>query len=37
MGRPEDRRMHEEVALAALGLLDELEEPGEVELPFDPW
>lgn len=34
MGRPGDWRMHREVARAALALLDGLEEPGEVELPF---
>ena len=34
MGEPEDRGRHREVALAALALLHELEEPGEVELPF---
>ena len=35
MGEPGDRRRHREVALAALALLHELEEPGEVALPFD--
>ncbi|MDP8926369.1 MAG: hypothetical protein M3M97_05560 [Actinomycetota bacterium] len=35
MGEPGDRRRHKEVALAALALLHELEEPGEVALPFD--
>jgi len=34
MGEPEKRERHREVALAALGLLHELHEPGEVELPF---
>ncbi len=34
MGEPGDRKRHREVALAALALLHELEEPGEVELPF---
>jgi D-proline reductase (dithiol) PrdB len=34
MGEPGDRRRHREVALAALALLQELEEPGEVALPF---
>jgi hypothetical protein len=34
MGEPGDRRRHGEVALAALALLHELEEPGEVTLPF---
>jgi len=34
MGRPDDRKRHREVALAALALLHGLEEPGEVELPF---
>lgn len=37
MGEPGDRERHREVALAALALLDELEEPGEVELPVGPW
>ncbi len=37
MGEPGDRERHREVALAALVLLDELEEPGEVELPVGPW
>ncbi|CAN5691335.1 hypothetical protein BH24ACT20_BH24ACT20_13200 [soil metagenome] len=37
MGEPGDRERHREVALAALALLDELEEPGEVELPIGPW
>ena len=35
MGEPGDRRRHREVALAALVLLHEPEEPGEVALPFD--
>ena len=35
MGEPNERRRHREVALAALALLHELNEPGqEVELPF---
>jgi D-proline reductase (dithiol) PrdB len=34
MGEPGDRRLHREVALAALALLHELEGPGEVRLPF---
>jgi D-proline reductase (dithiol) PrdB len=34
MGEPGDRRRHREVALAALALLYELEEPGEAVLPF---
>lgn len=34
MGEPHDRVRHREVALAALALLQELEQPGEVELPF---
>jgi D-proline reductase (dithiol) PrdB len=34
MGEPGDRERHREVALAALALLYELEEPGEVTLPF---
>lgn len=34
MGDPGDRRLHREVALAALTLLRDLEEPGEVALPF---
>jgi hypothetical protein len=34
MGGPGDRARHREVALAALALLHELEEPGEVVLPF---
>ena len=35
MGGPGDRARHREVALAALALLHELEEPGEVALPFE--
>ncbi len=35
MGEPGNRRRHREVALAALALLHELEEPGEVALPFE--
>ncbi|MFL5991903.1 MAG: hypothetical protein ACJ73W_07925 [Rubrobacteraceae bacterium] len=34
MGEPGDRARHREVALATLALLHELEEPGEVVLPF---
>ena len=34
MGEPGERGRHREVALAALALLRELSEPGEVELPF---
>lgn len=34
MGEPGDGRRHREVALAALALLHDLEEPGEVALPF---
>jgi D-proline reductase (dithiol) PrdB len=34
MGEPGDGVRHREVALAALSLLHELEEPGEVALPF---
>ena len=34
MGEPGDGERHKEVALAALALLHELREPGEVELPF---
>ena len=37
MGEPNERERHGEVALAALALLHELHEPGEVELPFRPW
>ena len=35
MGEPGDLGRHREVALAALALLHELEEPGEVALPFE--
>lgn len=35
VGEPGDHGRHREVALAALALLDELEKPGEVALPFD--
>ena len=34
MGEPNRAKRHKEVALAALALLHELREPGEVELPF---
>jgi hypothetical protein len=34
MGEQGDRRHHREVALAALALLYELEEPGEIALRF---
>jgi D-proline reductase (dithiol) PrdB len=34
MGEPGDRERHREVALAALALLHDLEEPGEVMLQF---
>ena len=34
MGEPGDSGRHREVALAALGLLHELDGPGEVALPF---
>jgi D-proline reductase (dithiol) PrdB len=34
MGEPGDGRRHREVALAALALLRDLEEPGEVTLAF---
>ena len=34
MGEPGDGERHREVALAALRLLDDLDAPGEVELPF---
>ena len=34
MGEPRDRVRHREVALGALALLHELEEPGEVVLPI---
>jgi hypothetical protein len=32
MGQPGDRVGHRRVALSALALLDDLEQPGEVEL-----
>jgi hypothetical protein len=35
MGEPGDRGGHREVALAALALLHELEEPGEVVVPAE--
>jgi D-proline reductase (dithiol) PrdB len=35
MGEPDQRGRHRDVALAALALLHELVEPGEVDLPFD--
>jgi D-proline reductase (dithiol) PrdB len=35
MGEPGDLGRHREVALATLALLHELEEPGEVALPFE--
>ena len=35
MGEPDLRWRHREVALAALALLHELDEPREVDLPFD--
>lgn len=35
MGAPGDAGRHREVALAALALLHELDEPGEVALPFE--
>ena len=35
MGEPYQMGRHREVALAALALLHELVEPGEVDLPFD--
>ena len=35
MGEPHQRGRHREVALAALALLHELDEPGEVDLAFD--
>ena len=35
MGEPGDRARHRKVALAALALLHELHEPGEVALPFE--
>ena len=34
VGEPGERGKHREVVLAALGLLHELREPGEVYLPF---
>jgi D-proline reductase (dithiol) PrdB len=34
MGETNERGRHKEVALAALALLYDLREPGEVELPF---
>jgi D-proline reductase (dithiol) PrdB len=34
MGEPGNGERHREVALAALALLYELEEPGEISLPF---
>jgi D-proline reductase (dithiol) PrdB len=34
MGEPNERGRHKEVALAALALLHDLYQPGEVELPF---
>ena len=34
MGEPGNRERHRQVALAALALLHELEEPGEVALHF---
>jgi hypothetical protein len=34
MGEPGDGGRHREVALAALALMYELEEPGEILLPF---
>ena len=35
MGEPGDPGLHREVALAALALLYELQEPGEVALPVE--
>jgi D-proline reductase (dithiol) PrdB len=35
MGEPGDRERHRQVALAALSLLEVLEEPGEAALPFE--
>jgi hypothetical protein len=32
MGKPHDREEHRRVALAALALLHDMEQPGEVEL-----
>ena len=34
MGEPGDGGRHREVALGALALIYELEEPGEISLPF---
>jgi D-proline reductase (dithiol) PrdB len=34
VGEPEERGKHREIVLAALCLLHELREPGEVDLPF---
>jgi D-proline reductase (dithiol) PrdB len=34
VGEPGERGKHREIVLAALGLLHELREPGEVNLPF---
>lgn len=34
VGEPGERGKHREIVLAALGLLHELREPGEVDLPF---
>jgi D-proline reductase (dithiol) PrdB len=34
VGEPKERCKHREVVLAALELLHELREPGEVDLPF---
>jgi D-proline reductase (dithiol) PrdB len=34
MGEPGDVKRHREVALAALAMIYELEEPGEISLPF---
>ena len=34
MGEPGDGGRHREVALAALALIYDLEEPGEISLPF---
>jgi len=34
MGQPGDGECHREVSIAALALLHELGQPGEVELPF---
>jgi D-proline reductase (dithiol) PrdB len=35
MGEPDRKERHREVALAALALLHELDEPGKVDLSFD--